>query len=137
MVESFIQWTVTRHQYGISVLVPQTSFQREISGDVAKCWLFSQANWGVKSFKFANKKIHSEIFYEKNELYTEKHGNLNLCGKETYPLATISASFQNPKRDKKNMPFGVPADTNMEELQPCPTGLFREKKDIPNIKHNY
>ena len=35
------------------------------------------------------------------------------------------------------MPFGVPADTNMEELQPCPTGLFREKKDIPNIKHNY
>ena len=38
---------------------------------------------------------------KKNELYTEKHGNLNLCGKETNPLAKISASFQNPKRDKK------------------------------------
>ena len=64
---------------------------------------------------------------KKNELYTEKHGNLNLCGKETYPLAKISASFQNPKRDKKkkNMPFGVPGHTYMEELQPCPTGLFR------------
>ena len=45
--------------------------------------------------------------------------------------------FRTPKGIKKNMPFGVPADTNMEELQPCPTGLFREKKDIPNIKHNY
>ena len=121
----FLYWFLRRHFKGKSVAMSQ------------KCWLFSQANWGVKSFKFANKKIHSEIFYEKNELYTEKHGNLNLCGKETSPLATISASFQNPKRDKKNMPFGVPADTNMEELQPCPTGLFREKKDIPNIKHNY
>ena len=35
-------WVVTRHQYGISVLVPQTSFPGETSGDDAKCWLFSQ-----------------------------------------------------------------------------------------------
>ena len=34
-------WVVTRHQYGISALVPQTSFRRETSGDVAKCRLFS------------------------------------------------------------------------------------------------
>ena len=46
--------------------------------------------------------MHSEIFYEKkNEPYTGKHDNLNLCEKETYPLAKISASFQNPKRDLK------------------------------------
>ena len=34
---------VKRHQYGISVLVSQTSFRGETSGGVAKCWLFSQA----------------------------------------------------------------------------------------------
>ena len=36
-------WVVTRHQYGISVLVSQTSFGRETSCSVAKCQLFSQA----------------------------------------------------------------------------------------------
>ena len=34
---------VTRHQYGISALVSQTSFGGETSGSVAKCRLFSQA----------------------------------------------------------------------------------------------
>ena len=34
---------VTRHQYGISSLVPQTSFRGETSDGVAKYWLFSQA----------------------------------------------------------------------------------------------
>ena len=29
------------------------------------------------------------------------------------------------------MLFGVPADTNMEELQPCPTGLFQGKERYP------
>ena len=36
-------WVVTRHQYGISVLVFQTSFGGETNGSVAKCRLFSQA----------------------------------------------------------------------------------------------
>ena len=36
-------WVVTRHQYGISALVSQTSFCRETSGSVAKYRLFSQA----------------------------------------------------------------------------------------------
>ena len=37
-------WVVTRHQYGISALVSQTSFGGETRGSsVAKCWLFSQA----------------------------------------------------------------------------------------------
>ena len=42
-------WLVTRHQYGISVLVSQTSFGGETSGGVVKCWLFSQANEQAKS----------------------------------------------------------------------------------------
>ena len=38
-------WVVTRHQYGISALVSQTSFGGETSGGVAKGQLFSrQAN---------------------------------------------------------------------------------------------
>ena len=35
---------MTRHQYGISALVSQTSFRGETTGGVAKCRLFSQAN---------------------------------------------------------------------------------------------
>ena len=34
---------VTRHQYGISTLISQTSFRGETSGGVAKCCLFCQA----------------------------------------------------------------------------------------------
>ena len=34
---------MTRHQYGISALVSQTSFGGETSGNVVKCRLFSQA----------------------------------------------------------------------------------------------
>ena len=37
-------WEVSRHEYGISVLVPQTSFGGETSVGVAKCQLFSLAN---------------------------------------------------------------------------------------------
>ena len=33
-------WIVTRHQYGISALVPQTLFRRETSSGVAKCRRF-------------------------------------------------------------------------------------------------
>ena len=36
-------WLVTRHQYGISALVPQTSFRWETSDGLAKCRQFSQA----------------------------------------------------------------------------------------------
>ena len=35
-------WVVTRHQYGISALVSQTSFRGETVGGVGKCRLFSQ-----------------------------------------------------------------------------------------------
>ena len=47
-------WVVTRHQYGISTLVSQTSFGRETSGRVAKCQLFSQASKVVMHASFCN-----------------------------------------------------------------------------------
>ena len=36
-------WVVTRHQYGVSALLPKTSFRGKTSGDVAKCRLFCQS----------------------------------------------------------------------------------------------
>ena len=36
-------WVEKGHQYGIFVLISQTSFHRETSCDLVKCWLFSQA----------------------------------------------------------------------------------------------
>ena len=36
-------WVLTRHQYGISAFVSQTSFGTESRGGIAKCRLFSQA----------------------------------------------------------------------------------------------
>ena len=41
--QSNLIWAVKGHQYAISVLISQTSFFRETSRGVAKCWLFSQA----------------------------------------------------------------------------------------------
>ena len=36
-------WVMKGHQYGIFVLISQTSFCRETSRGLVKCWLFSQA----------------------------------------------------------------------------------------------
>ena len=37
---------MARHQYGITTLVSQTSFRRETSDGIVKCWLFSQGGGG-------------------------------------------------------------------------------------------
>ena len=50
-------WEVTRHQYGISALVSQTSFGGKTSGSVPKCRLFSQG-FSIR------KKILFTIFYQ-------------------------------------------------------------------------
>ena len=41
---------VTCHEYGVSVLVPQTSLRQEASGGIAKCQLFSKVTF--KLFQF-------------------------------------------------------------------------------------
>ena len=43
-------WVVTCRQNGISALVSKTLYSGETSGSVAKCRLFSQANFILKSF---------------------------------------------------------------------------------------
>ena len=47
-------WVVALRHYTISMLISQTSFRRENSGNVAKCRLFSQAAANIKSLKFLN-----------------------------------------------------------------------------------
>ena len=49
-------WVVTRHQYGISALVSQTSFGGETSGSVAKCRLFAQPTWLVDRIKVKKRR---------------------------------------------------------------------------------
>ena len=50
-------WLVTRHQYGFSALLSQTSLHGETSGGVTKCHLFSKATdlYEMSSFWSTNK----------------------------------------------------------------------------------
>ena len=50
-VRSNIQiFVLTRHQYGISALISQTSFRGETSGGVLKCQLFTQASYAQSQY---------------------------------------------------------------------------------------
>ena len=67
-------WVVTRHQYGLSALFPQTSFRRETSGGIVKCWLFSQASNFSSLVYFTNGQLkpsrpHVCYFGDGLELY--------------------------------------------------------------------
>ena len=54
---------VTRHQYGISALVSQTSFGGKTSGSVAKRRLFSQASISYRlQFFFSDQAIKNRLF---------------------------------------------------------------------------
>ena len=60
-------WVVTRNQYGISALVPQTSFRWKTKGSFTKCQLYSQATvfrcWDCTVIKllFTGKSMPKEI----------------------------------------------------------------------------
>ena len=51
-------WEVTRHQYGISALVSQTSFRGETIVCAAKCWLFSPA---IAKFDLPDLKVFYSV----------------------------------------------------------------------------
>ena len=40
---------VTRHQYGISALIPQKSIRKKTRG-IVKCWVFSEAAFDLNKF---------------------------------------------------------------------------------------
>ena len=62
-IRSTIQiWLVAHHQYGILVLVAQTSFHSETSCGVTKCWLFSQAILSAFENVWCN-SVHFFLFF--------------------------------------------------------------------------
>ena len=64
-------WVVTRHKYGISALVSQTSFGGETSGSVSKCRLFSQATLDIE-LKWSREKLKTMLtqnFWVTNKEY--------------------------------------------------------------------
>ena len=64
-------WVLTRHQYGISTLISQTSFRGETSGGVAKCRLFSQATVLFTSIVFKFHIQRAQLKIEKTNLYSK------------------------------------------------------------------
>jgi len=73
-------WAETRHQYGISALVTQTSFCEGSSGNIVKPWLFSQANVLAKQNIFLINITHCQhhCSWEDTEqhVFQERHRHL-------------------------------------------------------------
>ena len=70
-----------------------------------------------------------------NEPYTEKHDNLNLCEKETYPLAKIFCFISEPQKGlKKTCPSVFLNIPIRRSYNPVLLDFFREMKDISKIK---
>ena len=67
---------MTRHQYGISALVSQTSFRGKIRGGVAKCRVFSQAKHGSFSTCFVCNA--GNPYWNKKNFSAERNSALEL-----------------------------------------------------------
>ena len=87
-------WLVTRHQYGISALVSQTSFRRETSGGVAKCRLFRQAS--LVLFKCI-KRENSFFFFQGQQnpaKIASEHIDLDIRkNNQSVNLTTVNATW--------------------------------------------
>ena len=81
-------WVVTRHQYGISALVSQTLFSREIVGGIAKCHLFSQPTITDK-----NARLIVNVLQETAVINRKSKNNL--------PESVFSHNYQ-PLRQKRH-----------------------------------
>ena len=74
-------WVVTRHQYGLSAVISQTSLRGETTGDVVKCRLFTQVTpaslW------------HKEASAEKRPTFEKVTTILRLLGYGRYDCALV------------------------------------------------
>ena len=87
-------WVVTRHQYGISVLVSQTSFRGETSCGVAKCRLFSQAKIKTESKKKELKgKTETSFLGRVSAALTVKTSFLGVADQLADPQTIYSSLF--------------------------------------------
>ena len=83
-------WVVTRHKYGISALVSQTSFGGETSGSVAKCRLFSQATLDIELQKVPK---HTIMLFVCNPNILHKHCFQFLLGVKMAPRETENNAY--------------------------------------------
>ena len=81
-------WVVTRHQYGISALVSQTSFCGEIIGGIAKCHLFS-----LTTIPDKNTRLIVNV--------SQETAVINRKSKNNLPESVFSHNYQ-PLRQKRH-----------------------------------
>ena len=81
-------WVVTRHQYGISALVSQTSFHGEIVGGIAKCHLFS-----LTTIPDKNTRLIVNV--------SQETAVINRKSKNNLPESVFSHNYQ-PLRQKRH-----------------------------------
>jgi len=74
-------WVVTNNQYGISVLISQTSFRGETNGSVVKCRLFSEANVTVVTHDLVDRLPYPP----------EPTTNITLLGNSARPCTLITS----------------------------------------------
>ena len=93
-------WVVTRHQYGISALVSQTSFGGETSGSVAKCRLFSPATLDIELQKVPK---HTIVLFVCNPNILHKHCLQFLLGVKMVPRETENNAYAKFLGDKQRV----------------------------------
>ena len=99
-------WLVTRHQYGISALVSQTSIREETSGSVAKCRLFRQAS--LMLFKCI-KRENSLFFFQGQQnpaKIVSEHIDLDIRkNNQSVNSTTVNATWSNEAWGEKSPAF--------------------------------
>ena len=91
---------MTRHKYGISALVSQTSFGGETSGSVAKCRLFSQATLDIELQKVPK---HTTMLFVCNPNILHKHCLQFLLGVKMVPRETENNAYAKFLGDKQRV----------------------------------
>ena len=79
------------HQYGISVVVSQTSFRGGTVGDIVECCLFFQSMRHF-TFEYENMVLNLFVSHQEPIKWSEQLPTLSLCN-GTYTLRTIIFSF--------------------------------------------
>ena len=103
LVKNLLRWIVTRHQNGISELVPQGNQWRchkMLAVFLGQLRSKNPLNLLIKRFS------SNSSMKKKNKLYTEKYGNLNVWKKHTLQQ-TFLLHFRPPKGIKKTNKHAV------------------------------
>ena len=109
-------WEVTRLQYGISTLVPQTSFRGQTSGGVPNCRLFSQVRVKMVIFKGA----YMKFFYIPNGQYCK-----------TRTVVSVVHNLKRPESPANNLQMSDIGRTQ-KRLKGRSPQLWKTPKAVPS-----